>query len=157
MATKILFFDDEKRIAEILQKNLELYGYEVTLVSTISEFFAEINNIAVKYNLVLMDIMAPMPNADEMQWFSKSEIENMNEGISIGEILADKIRTGNETNVGEVLAEKIRGIAKYANVPILFYSAKGRVKEYSNAKFLPKPALAKDIVEEIKKLLSGGE
>lgn len=140
MATKILFFDDEKGIAEILQKNLELFNYDVKLVSTISELFAEINNTNITYNLMLMDIMAPMPNSNEKNMFSSLELSNMDNGIRIGEIFVDKIRC----------------IGKYSNVPILFYSAKGSVKSYPNTKFLPKPALAKDIVEEIKTLLGGG-
>jgi DNA-binding response OmpR family regulator len=162
MKTKILFFDDERRIAEVLQKNLELYDYEVTLVSTIGDFFVEINNLAITYDLIIMDIMAPLPDGNDVKWFSESEINNMDGGIRSGEVIADKIRNSNEpeyvamnlsSSIGEVLADKIRGIVRYANVPILFYSAKGSVKSFSNAIYLSKPTLARDIVKEISVLL----
>lgn len=138
MAKKILFFDDEKNIAETLQKNLELFNYDVVLVSSISELFAQIENAATNYDLVLMDIMAPVPSENEEKCrFSPLELSNMSNGIRVGEILVDKIRSNQ----------------KYTNLPVLFYSARDNVKEYTNAKFIKKPALAKNIVEEIEKLL----
>ncbi|MDR2815528.1 MAG: hypothetical protein LBB62_02335 [Proteiniphilum sp.] len=165
MTVKILFFDDEKRIAETLQKNLELFNYEVKLVSTITDFVAEINNATVTYDLLLMDIMAPMPSEMEKNWFNPEELNHMEKGLKTGQVLVDKIRYFNAhdlksmnrgSNVGEVLTEKVRGIAKYVNVPVLFYSAKSSVKEFPNAKLITKPALARDIVDAIESLLKGG-
>ncbi len=164
MATKILFFDDEKRIAEVLQKNLELFDFEVTLVSTIREFVAEINKTNITYNLLLMDVMAPLPSEEESKWFTEEEIEHMGGGLNTGVVLIDKIRSFSQEyldsmsfglNVGEVLSDKVRNIARYADIPILFYSAKSSIKQFSNASIIIKPALAKDIVEEIKALLKG--
>jgi len=166
MATKILFFDDEKTIAETLKKNLELFDFDVTLVSTISEFFAEINKTNVTYDLLLMDIMAPLPSKEEIKWFTEEEINHMSQGSNTGVVLIDIIRGfSNEEivsmnlgyNVGEVLTNKVRGTNKYSNIPVLFYTAKNSVKQFANAKLITKPALAKDIVEEIKALLEGGE
>jgi CheY-like chemotaxis protein len=163
MATKILFFDDEKRIAEILQKNLELFGYDVKLVSTISEFVAEINETTETYDLLLMDIMAPMPSEEERNLFTDDELDHMERGLNTGVVLIDKIRVNADTlasmnfglNVGEVLTERARGITRYTNIPVLFYSAKSRVKQFPNSKLITKPALAKDIINEIKQLLEG--
>jgi CheY-like chemotaxis protein len=141
MATKILFFDDEKNIAEIVQKNLALFGFDVILVSTITELFAEIENESITYNLVLMDIMAPKPSKDEEKnKFTPLELSNMSNGIRIGEILVNKIRN----------------ISRYADIPILFYSARDNVKTPYNTKHIRKPALAKEIIEGINSLLKGG-
>ncbi|MDR1342587.1 MAG: hypothetical protein LBK18_04930 [Prevotellaceae bacterium] len=162
MAKKILFFDDERRIAEILQKNLELFGYDVKLVSTISDFVAEINRTTITYDLLLMDIMAPMPSEEEMKWFTIEEKGHMEEGRNTGVVLVDKIRDLNlgdinsmalGLNVGVVLTDKVRGIARYANIPVLFYSAKSYVKSFPKSKLITKPALTKDIVKEIETLL----
>jgi CheY-like chemotaxis protein len=164
MDKKILFFDDEQGIA-VVQKNLELFGYDVKLVSTISEFFAEINKTTVTYDLLLMDIMAPMPSEEEKKRFTDDEIAHMDAGLSTGVVLIDKIRNFSQSdnvsmcsgaNVGEVLANKVGGIARYVNIPVLFYSAKSSVKQFPNMKLITKPALAKNIVEEIEALLKGG-
>lgn len=162
MAIKILFFDDEKRIAEVLQKNLELFDLDIKLVSTISEFLAEINKATVTYDLLLMDIMAPMPSEEEKKWFTNEEIGHMGKGLNTGVVLIDKIRNFSQedfasmsfgTNLGEILADKVRGTAQYADIPVLFYTAKSSVKQFPNAKLLTKPALAKDILNEINELL----
>ena len=135
---KILFFDDED-IAETLQKNLELFDYDVTLASNITAFFDKVDSSKV-YDLVIMDIMAPMPSSDEERnKFTKDELLNMAGGHRIGEILADKI-----TNM-----------SKYSNIPVLFYSARANVntERYKKAKHIRKPELAKTIVDEINNLL----
>jgi CheY-like chemotaxis protein len=47
-----------------LQKNLILsFGHDVTLVSTIRDFFNEIMG-DTQYDLIIMDIMAPLPKED---------------------------------------------------------------------------------------------
>lgn len=137
LKAKILFFDDEKAIAETLQKNVELFNFDVTLVSTISELFEKINKDDV-YDLIIMDCMSPMPSSDEVKQFSSKELSNMDNG----------------RRVGEILVEKIRSETKYANVPVLFYSAREYVKSYTKAKHIRKPELAKTIVGEINNLLN---
>jgi DNA-binding NtrC family response regulator len=140
MAAKILYFDDKKQTGEILQKNLELFDYDVNLVSTFRDFIGEIHNETVTYDLLLMDIMAVMPSEEEREWFTTAEIEYMDKG----------------RNIGVVLVEKVRDVTKYINIPILFYSVKSYVKQFPYSK-LTEPALTKDIVEKIKQLLKGGE
>jgi len=138
MNKKILFFDDEKEIAETLQKNLELFDFDVTLVSNVSALFDKINSEDV-YNLIIMDCMAPEPSSDEeKKLFSSKELSNMENGI----------------RVGEILVEKIRCYENYSNVPVLFYSARADVKLYEKTKHLRKPELAKTIVQEINSLLN---
>ncbi len=164
MATKILFFDEEKKIAEVLRDNLKLFDYDVKLVSTITDFMTEIYKTTVTYNLLLMDIMAPLPSEEEKeQWFTKEEIDHMANGLNTGVVLIDKIRSLSQEayinfgkNVGEELPLKDRGIAKYANIPVLFYSAKRSAKDFPHAKLITKPALAKDILCEIETLLEKG-
>ena len=137
MDKKILFFDDEKNIAETMQKNLELFGYNVTLVSSIADLLEEIAR-DIDYDLIIMDIMAPIPYNDDRNRFSMSEISNMCNGIKVGEVLVDKIRQ----------------IDKYINIPILIYSARSDVKTFTKSKHLRKPALVKTVIEEIEKLLN---
>ncbi|MCL2682224.1 MAG: hypothetical protein FWE63_01905 [Bacteroidales bacterium] len=140
MKKRILYFDDED-IAETMQKNLELFDFDVILVSTITDFFEKIDSNNV-YDLLLMDIMAPVPSSDdEKNKFSRNELSNMEEAEG--------------RNVGEVLAYKITNMPKYSNTPVLFYSARAYVntERYKKARHIRKPELAETIVEEIKNLL----
>ncbi len=139
MAKKILFFDDEREIAMSMQKNLEINDYDVDLVCTINEFIESIENNSITYDLILMDVMSPLPNGDEKSKFSKTELDNMNYGLHVGEVLADKIRNNH--------------YSKYAKVPIIFYTIRNNVRAFDNSKHVRKPVLVKELIEEIDKLI----
>ena len=138
MDKKILFFDDEKDIAVILKDNLELFGYYVKLVSSIVDLLEEIEREDIDYDLAIMDIMAPIPHDEIYKHFSSDEITNMSEGM----------------RVGEVLVNRIRQKGKYSNIPVLIYTARSEVKSFSNSRGIKKPAICKDVMVEIEKLLN---
>ena len=137
MNERILFFDDEEMIAKTMQNNLKLFGFDITLISSIGGFLEEIKS-NTDYDLVIMDVMAPMPSDDIKKSFTAIEISNMANGIK----------------VGEVLMSKIRKVDKYANIPILIYSARPESKAFKNSKYIRKPDLARNINDEIENLLN---
>lgn len=140
MKRKILFFDDEKDIAEPMQKNLEVFDYDVTLVCTINEFYECIDDISVSYDLLLMDVMSPLPTEEiEISKFTQRELANMNNGLHVGEIIVEKLRSNTKS--------------KYVDVPILFYSIRENVRVFEKSKHIRKPVLVKDLIEEIDNLL----
>lgn len=87
---KILYFDDEPFISVALVDSLTLYEWDVTFVSTINELFYELNRL--KFDVLILDIMAPIPEMENLNVsFSKREIEDMDEGMNTGVVLAKKI------------------------------------------------------------------
>ena len=140
---RILYFDDEKWLSETLQKNLqETYSqYQINLVSSIKQFIDELNG-SEKYDLIIMDIMAPMSlvneNEEVKKLFSDSEIKGMSDG----------------SNMGEVLFKKVRTIKPYSETPILFLSAKRMANIQDNyTAFLRKPEIVNVINDKIKYLI----
>lgn len=136
---KILFFDDEPFITMYIIKNLqENYGWkgdkEITFVSTVDELLDEIIHNDRTYNLFVLDVMASasMPSKKIMEYFLQEELNDGFYGMSIG----------------LVLAKKIRGMEKYKNVPILFYTAR---------RIPPIPESEKEITTYIMKPASAGE
>jgi len=167
---KILFFDDEK-IAKTLQKDLELFDLDVTLVSNVTDFFKQIvsNNV---YDVLLMDVMAPVSEEEQNEYFSPEGVKDLERYIGTGEVLMNIVR--GELGIGEVLTkivkcpvieekvnvknETIRRILeekKYADTPVLFYSNRTYVDAETfgkNAKFLKKPQFTETIVETINEI-----
>lgn len=140
---KILYFDDEKWMSGTLQKNMqESYPqYEINRVGTIEGFFEELES-SKKYDVIILDIMAPMSmileNEKVKNKFNNIEIQAMADG----------------SNVGEILYQKIRSSEGYSSTPILFYSARRMFSIHGdNTAFLRKPVFAESIHEIIKSLL----
>lgn len=143
---RILFFDDElfitKMLIENLQKNydwcVDKYG-EITFVSTPKELFDKVNNVNLKYDLFVLDIMVPVDQIEKLNLFSKEEIERCQDG----------------ENTGVVCAEKLRNMSKYKDVPILYLSARiqpSLMAPYTD--YLEKPIFASELSEKIKEMLN---
>lgn len=138
---KVLFFDDESFIANYLAKSLESFGWNVRLVSSAEELIEELSDL---YDILILDIMAPVPESDiSSMFFSKTEIKDMENGMSTGIVLAKKIWEQNK------------------NIPILFLSARSRpdavtrfIDEGRRCYWLRKPELAKTINEKLLELLN---
>lgn len=87
---KVLFFDDELFISRVLAESLQLFGWDVTLVSEINELFKIIKSEC--YDIIILDIMAPIPEIEnESIRFTKKEIDEMDNGINTGVVIAKKI------------------------------------------------------------------
>lgn len=141
----VLFFDDEPFLTKMLIENLQLnYEWnkdnlgEITFVSTPMELFDKADDDNIQYDLFVLDIMVPIDQIEEMDFFSNMEIKKMQEG----------------DNTGIVFAERIRKMPKYQNVPILFLSARMRPsKLMTNIDYLEKPVFASDVSEKMKKMM----
>lgn len=144
MKKKVLHFDDEVFIIGVLAKNLELFGWDVTLVSDVDELFYELNNQS--YDIIIMDIMVPLPKLNyEHITFTPKEIDEMKDGI----------------NTGLVVTKKIWQMDNYQSIPVLFLSARREpdaiiqfMQEGHKCSFLRKPVLTKDITNSLEKLLN---
>jgi CheY-like chemotaxis protein len=142
--TRILYFDDENWNSEPLIKNIEdsYPEYQIKYVENVENFLYEIST-GTKYDLIIIDIMAPMvlilDNENVRSQFTDNQIEFMKEGLS----------------AGEVFYEKIRRTKDYESIPILFYSAK-RASSISdpNTSFLRKPELVEDIHQKIQLMIN---
>lgn len=138
---KVLFFDDEPFISNSLANSLELFGWNVSLVSSAEELFEELSDL---YNILILDIMAPVPKSDfSSMSFSKTEIKDMENGMSTGIVLAKKIWEQNK------------------KIPILFLSARRRpevintfMMEGRRCDCLRKPELAATIHQKLLQLLN---
>ncbi len=142
---KVLYFDDEPFICQSLALNLNLFGWDVTLVYDINDLFYNLKTN--QYNILLIDAMAPVPEThNENIIFSDTEIEEMGQGMNTGIVLAKKIWTIED--------------GKFNSLPILFLSARQRpeiINQFLLSKkkcdWLRKPQLAKTIDEKLKELL----
>lgn len=131
MKHRILFIDDEKHISDILKNNLNSnFNFEVTLKCLPSELFQELD--ANNYDAILLDYMIPI----EDEFFTPEEIKRMDDGLSTGLVLIERIRS------------------KHPTLPILIYSAKNNVKTDDYSYYLRKPELAKDIADKLKWLIT---
>lgn len=63
MSEKILIAEDDKLISEMIKLNLEIEGYEITLVSNGAAAIEQWQNNA--YRLIILDVM--MPKKDGME------------------------------------------------------------------------------------------
>lgn len=139
---KVLYFDDEPHISRALAQSLELFDWDVTFVSDVESLFHVLTNH--QYDIFIIDIMAPIPEKKMSISFTQKDIDEMDEG----------------RNTGVVIAKKIWLLEKYANVPILFISAKQNPipdDPYllnKNCAFLRKPELAKTVSLTLEKLLN---
>lgn len=92
---KLLYFDDEPFITGPLARNLEMAGWNVTMVSEIDDLFKELRTR--KFNILILDIMAPIPDMHNRYInFSAQEIDEMsigedNKGINSGVVIAKKV------------------------------------------------------------------
>lgn len=141
---KVLYFDDEDYIPRALTRNLELLGWDVTLVSDIDELFEKLQS--EHYSIIMLDIIAPVPHQiNKSINFDKNEIVQMDSGME----------------TGIVLARKIWNLENYENVPILFISA-GKQPETTIQfsknnrvfSYIRKPELARTIDDRLNDLLN---
>lgn len=137
---KVLFFDDELFISRVLAESLQLFGWDVTLVSEINELFKIIKSEC--YDIIILDIMAPVPEIEnESIIFTKNEIDEMDKGI----------------NTGVVVAKKIWELKQ--EIPILFLSAKqinntiAQLPKARNFGYIRKPEHARIISDKLLELL----
>ena len=110
---KILFFDDEHFIIGYLINNLrENYGWrgdkEIAFVSTVDALLDKMKSNDETFSLFVLDVMAPKPSCELAKQFSQQELDEMDDGMSLG----------------LVMAKKIRQMERYSKVPILFLSAR---------------------------------
>ena len=142
---KILFFDDEDFITKYLIKSLqEFYGWkgdkQIVFVSTINDVLSEINS-EEEYDLFVLDVMAT-PFLEELKkLFSQNEFDEACFGMS----------------VGFVLAKRIRGMKKYQRVPILFFTASQSpyISEFEKGitAYIRKPASPEKLSRKMNELL----
>lgn len=141
---KLLFFDDELFITKALAKSLELFDWEVKLVSEIDDLFRELRTR--QFDILILDQMAPIPNQ-----------ENRYINFTLKEI--DEMKQAQGTNVGVIIAKKIWNELKM-NIPILFLSAKkspipddSDLNDIIKCDYLRKPQFAKAVDEKLRELL----
>ena len=142
---RILFFDDEPFISNMLIENLQKnYGWsndkqgEITFVSTPKALFEKANDVNLEYDLFVLDIMVPIDQIEKMNLFSNEEIGRMQDG----------------DNTGVVCAEKLRSMRKYKDVPILFLSARIQPSiMMPNSDYLEKPTFASELSLKMKEML----
>lgn len=141
---KLLYFDDEPYLNIALARSLQLFNWDVTMVSEVDELFKELKTR--QFNILILDLMAPVPNK-----------ENKYVNFTHEEIYEMKKLKG--TNVGVIITKKIRNELKIST-PILFLSAKKNpipedfeLKDI-NCDYLRKPQLAKAVNEKLIELLN---
>lgn len=141
---RILYFDDEPFISTALAQNLELFGWNVTLVSKAEDLFGKLSE---PFDVIILDIMAPIPDKRiESIEFNKKEIQQMDKGRNTGIVFATKIWDINNQEL--------------VNMPILFLSARKQPesintfqKEGRKCACLRKPELVKTIHKKLEELL----
>lgn len=138
---RVLYFDDESFISMALVKSLKFYDWDITFVDEINKLFKELKDH--KFDIIIMDIMAPVPEIqNDFVCFTNAEINEMDEGMNTGVVLAKKIWRDIDSNL-----------------PILFLSAR-RLDTIlllpSNNRFdyIRKPVLVDDLNLILKELLS---
>lgn len=86
----VLFFDDEPYISGKIAKSLELEGWDVTFIDNVNDLFMELRSR--QFNIIILDIMAPVPEIENKYVnFTKKEIDEMDEGMNTGVVIAQKI------------------------------------------------------------------
>ena len=140
---KILFFDDEPFVTNYLVKSLqEIYGWTITYVSTIDDLLKEVKHNSEIFSLIVLDIMAPMPSGELKKQFTQQELDEMCDGMSLG----------------LVMAKKIRQIEHYTKVPVLYLSARTSPyvpdSEKGYTAYIRKPVSPGEISKEMNNLLA---
>lgn len=136
---RVLFFDDDSRAAHTLMFELrEEYGWkgerEIDIVNNARSLFRRINNDKTKYDLFVLDRVAPI----EQRGFSQEEINEMHDGLY----------------TGFVIAKRIRMYEKYKEVPILFFSLDFYHRsELNNVYYMSKYVPTKELSELMKEIL----
>ncbi len=143
---KILFFDDEPYISRYLIACLNQiskdnnYEWDIKFISTIEDLLKEINNVTVTYDLYIFDVMVPLPSGEVENLFTKDDLNKMNNGMSTGLVMVDKIRK------------------KQKKVPILYLSARLippiPQSEKSYTAYIRKPESPDNIAKKINELLN---
>ena len=140
---KVLYFDDEPFITRALARSLELFGWDVTLVSEIDDLIKELKTW--QFDILILDLMAPIPNQKNKYInFTPNEI--------------DEMKQAQGTNVGVIVAKKIWNELE-KRIPILFLSARRNPipedPELNELKcdYLRKPQLAKEVHDKLNSLL----
>ena len=144
---KLLFFDNQSFVVKSLVMNLKLRGWDINLVSDINELFHLLNH--AQYQILILDIMAPVPQMKcKSVSFTESQINEMDNGL----------------NTGVVLAKKIWQLENYKETPILFLSGRSNPipgdpilqERNKNRKcdHLRKPQWAKDVDQLLNKMLN---
>lgn len=144
---KILFFDDEPYISRYLINGLiqisrdNNYEWEISFISSVKDLLKEINNSAITYDLFILDVMVPIQLGETKSLLTETDIKKMNNGMS----------------TGLVMAEKIRCQSCYKTVPILYLSARLippiPEEERHYTAYIRKPEAPDNIAKEINKLL----
>lgn len=136
---KVLYLEDEPFVVKKLVLSLELLGWNVTLVTEIEDLFNALETN--RYDIIMLDIMIPVPK--KMNRFTEQEINQMDNGMS----------------TGIVLAKKIFSMEEYQQLPILFHSAKknplGDNPNLPTDKcgYLRKPELATLVADKLDELI----
>ena len=142
---KVIYFDDEPFTSRALSESLGLFGWNVTFVSRVENLFRELQNN--QYNVIIMDIMAPVPKPNnEHVKFTQEEIKEMDGGIS----------------TGIVLAKKLLSLAKYEDTPILFLTERSfspiieklELAKNGKCRFIRKPELPSVVSNALQELLN---
>ena len=137
----VLFFDDDPYIifplVEILEKEFGWKGdKKIIPVCDTCQLLKEIYNDKIKYDLFVLDVVAPICPTG----FTKEELDDIYFGF----------------NLGLVIARKIRKMKKYKDVPILYLSARLPHIPESEKEitfFLEKPTLEEKISNAMRILL----
>ena len=140
MKYRILYFDDEALPSKSMVRNLvNNYSFDIDYVSNVREFIEKLEKES--YSLLVIDVMAPIPDDVEGLGFEKDEISEMEEDEGM--------------NTGVTLATRVWRMEKYNNIPVLFLTAKNKFQlpQNGNCSLLRKPQLAKNVAQEINDLL----
>ena len=138
---KILYFDDEPFISVALVDSLNLYEWDVTFVSSINDLFLELNQSL--YNIIILDVMSPIPSSECKHVFSESDLDDMSNGLT----------------TGVVLAKEIWKMEQYKDTPILFLSGRefprssSKLLEKINCDYMRKPQLAINVDQKLSEML----
>ena len=123
---KILLIDDAHSDASILSEELTYaINCEIKWVKNADEVMALLAE--EKFDLIVLDIMMPIPTSWTDEDFKKSEW-----GINTGMVLFQKIRE------------------KYPRLFILLYSARSEIQIDEYSFYIRKPELAEKVVNKIK-------
>lgn len=137
---RILFFDDELYLSEFLIINLRdnFKWKNIKCVSSVGDFFDVITNKNNHYDLFIMDVMSPVSQTERNN-LSNDEIRKIENGMSTGLVLADKIWEINQ----------------YKDAPILFLSAKKiTLPEGKKCAYFRKLESAQNVSDKMKELLN---
>ena len=138
---RLLLFDNQSFVVKSLVLNLRLLGWDVTFVSSINDLFLELNQSL--YNIIILDVMSPIPSSECKHVFSESDLDDMSNGLT----------------TGVVLAKEIWKMEQYKDTPILFLSGRefprssSKLLEKINCDYMRKPQLAINVDQKLSEML----